>query len=72
MPMYPQPETKGTVTTKHVLVTQADLKSPPLTAADATTVDATYGAEEAAVINNLRTRLNEVEARLSAIGMLNN
>jgi len=41
-----------------------------LTAADASTVDGTYGAEEAAVIGNLRTRLGEVEARLEAAGIV--
>ena len=41
-----------------------------LTAADASPVDSTYGAEEAAVIANLRTRLNELETKLKAIGLL--
>ena len=41
-----------------------------LTAAVASTVDTTYGTEEAAVINNLRTRLGEVEARLKTLGIL--
>lgn len=43
---------------------------PALTAADASTVDAVYGAEEVAVINNLRTRVNELEARLRTNGLL--
>jgi uncharacterized protein YceH (UPF0502 family) len=72
MPMYPQPETRGTVTTKHVLVTEADLTSAPLTAADATAPAATYGAPEQAIVANLQTRVNELEARLTAIGMLSN
>lgn len=41
-----------------------------LTAADAGVVDATYGAEESAVITNLRTRVNELEAALRALGLL--
>jgi hypothetical protein len=41
-----------------------------LTAADASTVDGTYGAQEQAVIENLRTRLGEVEARLEAAGIV--
>lgn len=41
-----------------------------LTAADGSTVDGTYGAEEAAVIDNLRTRLGELETKLSAFGFL--
>lgn len=45
-------------------------KAAALTAADASVVDATYGAEEAAVIANLRTRLNELESRLRAYGLL--
>lgn len=41
-----------------------------LTAEDAQTVDATYGQPEADVINNLRTRLGELEARLQALGLI--
>lgn len=41
-----------------------------LTAADAAVVDGTYGAEEAGVIANTRTRLNELEARLRSLGLL--
>lgn len=41
-----------------------------LTAADASTVDTTYGTEESAVINNLRTRLNELETKLQSLGLL--
>jgi hypothetical protein len=43
---------------------------PALTAADGATVDATYGAEEAGVINNLRTRLAEVITALQDAGLL--
>ena len=41
-----------------------------LTAASVLTVDATWDADAATVVNNLRTRLNEVEVRLKAIGVL--
>lgn len=41
-----------------------------LTAKDATTVDATYGTEEAGVIDNNRTRIEELESRLKSIGLL--
>jgi hypothetical protein len=41
-----------------------------LTASDVSVVDATYGAEEVAVIENLRTRVDELESRLQAIGLL--
>jgi hypothetical protein len=41
-----------------------------LTPADNTTVGSTYGTNEASVINNLRTRINELEARLQAQGLL--
>lgn len=45
-------------------------KAAALTAEDASTVDTTYGQEEADVINNLRTRLGELESRLQAYGLL--
>lgn len=41
-----------------------------MTAADAATVDAVYGAEEAGVINNIRTRVNEIEAKLRSLGII--
>lgn len=41
-----------------------------LTASDSSTVDTTYGQEEADVINNLRTRVNELEARLQSYVLL--
>ncbi len=41
-----------------------------LTIPVSTTVDGTYDSGEAAVINNLRERLNELEARLQNIGIL--
>lgn len=46
------------------------VQSSALTAADASTVDGTYGAEEAAVIGNMRTRLGEIEAALEARGIV--
>jgi hypothetical protein len=41
-----------------------------LTAADVSVVDTTYGAEEAAVLGNVRTRVNELETKLRALGLL--
>ena len=41
-----------------------------LTAADATAIDAVYDAVEQAVLENLRTRLNELEARLQTLGLI--
>lgn len=41
-----------------------------LTVADASTIDATYGAEEQAVLGNIRTRLNELVSKLQAIGLI--
>lgn len=45
-------------------------KGAALTAADASVIDTVYAAEEAAVLANLRTRVNELEARLRALGLL--
>lgn len=50
--------------------TAAVTKPAALTAADAAVVDAIYGAEEAGVVGNLRTRVNELQARLQALGLL--
>jgi hypothetical protein len=41
-----------------------------LTPANSSTVDLVYGADEQAIIVNLQTRFNELEARLSALGLL--
>ncbi len=41
-----------------------------LTAADASVIDATYGATEEAVLNNVRTRLNEVDTLLDNYGLI--
>jgi hypothetical protein len=45
-------------------------KGTALTAADNSTVDATYGTEERDVIKNLRTRLGEIEAFLQGMNLL--
>lgn len=45
-------------------------KPAALTAPDASTVDGTYGAEEAAVLANVRTRVNELETKLKALGLI--
>ena len=41
-----------------------------LTAADATAIDGTYGAPEQGVLDNVRVRVNEIEARLEAAGIV--
>jgi len=41
-----------------------------LTAANAATIDGTYGAEEQGVLGNVRTRVGEIEAALVAAGIL--
>lgn len=46
------------------------VKPTALTAVVATAVAATYGATEQGVLSNVRTRLNEVEAKLRALGLL--
>jgi hypothetical protein len=43
---------------------------PPLTAPSSANVDLVYGSEEQAVLINLRTRVNELEARLRTLGLL--
>lgn len=45
------------------------VQAAALTAADASVVDGTYGAEEAAVIANMRTRLGQIEAILEGLGL---
>jgi hypothetical protein len=45
-------------------------KAAAPTSADASTVDATYGTEEADVINNIRTRLGEVITALKNVGLM--
>ena len=46
-------------------------KAAALTAEDATVIDSTYDAVEQAVLNNIRTRLGELESRIQAYGLLN-
>lgn len=41
-----------------------------ITAVDESSVDAVYDSQEAAVINNTRSRVNEIEDALIAIGLL--
>lgn len=41
-----------------------------LTAPNTSTVDGTYGAEEQAVINNTRNRVNNIEPALRAAGII--
>lgn len=45
-------------------------RPPALTAPDSSTVDSTYGEEERAVIENLRTRVNELESKLRSLGLI--
>lgn len=46
-------------------------RTPQLTPSDNTGISTTaYGNDEAAIINNLRTRLNELESRLQSLGLL--
>lgn len=41
-----------------------------LTPVDGATVDATYGTQEQGVIENTRTRVNEIETALRNVGIL--
>lgn len=45
-------------------------KEAALTAEDATVIDSTYDGTEEAVLNNVRTRLGELETALQAIGLI--
>lgn len=45
-------------------------KPTALTPADATAVDALYGEAEQKVIENLRTRVNELDTKIKALGLL--
>lgn len=49
----------------------AIVRGAVLTAEDATAIDATYDAVEQAVLNNVRTRVGELEARLQGLGAIN-
>lgn len=58
-------------TEKHALWGKTPIVQPTaLTAADNTAIDATYDATEQAVLDNVRTRLNELETRLTDWGFL--
>lgn len=46
------------------------IRQSALTAANASTVDSTYGDDEVNVINNIRTRVNEIATRLTSYGLL--
>ena len=41
-----------------------------LTAADAATIDGTFGSEEEGVVNNERTRIIEIETILKGLGII--
>ncbi|MEO8590426.1 MAG: hypothetical protein ABI432_13710 [Flavobacteriales bacterium] len=64
----------GGVSTLHVMGGDGDViklyRETPLSLSDASALSGTYDASTEAVINNLRTRLNELEARLQNIGVL--
>lgn len=62
----------GTATTqKLAFFNDAPVVQPTaLTAVDATAIDSTYGATEEAVVNNIRTRVGELETKLTALGLL--
>lgn len=47
-----------------ILAEARKVKGAALTAEDTQTVDSTYGAEEADVLDNCRTRIGEIEAIL--------
>lgn len=72
MPIIPQPTATGGTIVQHVIVTKADLKSAPLPAPNNTAPAAVYGAGEQAIMVAMRDRINALEARLVAIGMLTN
>ena len=61
---------------KHTGTTAGFFGAPPiarpsaLTAADVSSIDGIYGSEERAVIENLRTRVNELEDKLRLLGLL--
>ena len=49
---------------------QSPTSKSSLTAQDGSAVDATYGAEEEGVIKNNRSRIEEIESKLKAFGLL--
>jgi hypothetical protein len=62
----------GTATTQKLSFYNATPVVRPTapTAADAGVIDAVYGAEEAAVLENVRTRLGEVITKLQTLGLI--
>ena len=46
-------------------------KAAALTAADAVALDATYNASEQTTMSNMRIRINEIDAALAAVGLIN-
>lgn len=64
------PFTGTTVAGKAQLLSAAPVaRAAAVTAANASTVDATYGTEEQNVINNMRIRLAEVVTILQGMGV---
>lgn len=65
-----------TIPALHIMSGDGDLvklyREVGLPAANNTPISGTYGSTEEAVINNLRSRLNELEQRLMNIGILGN
>jgi hypothetical protein len=54
----------GVISDQEIPTAEASEPGAALTPSDASTVDATYGTQERDVIENLRTRVNELESRL--------
>lgn len=65
-PGYVQDVEDGLAMLSRLVTTSVDL-----TDEDAGTVDATWDADAAAVVNNIRTRLGEIEAVLVSLGIVN-
>lgn len=63
-------EADGTAVRLGFFGVAAVVKPAAPTAVDSSTVDATYGTQERDVINNVRTRLNEVIAALQSLGLM--
>ena len=62
----------GTATTQKLGFYNATpvVQQTALTAVDATAIDGTYDSVEQAVLNNVRTRVNDMETKLQALGFL--
>ncbi len=71
--MWVEDHSGAGTTTHHFLNEEGDtfklLKAGAITAEDATVIDATYGAVEEAVLNNVRTRVGELEVILQGLGV---